>query len=68
MINQDHMVLADFFVNSSGGPDAVVKSAWKVEDCGFEPNPGLQVSQKQNVSSPLTREDSILREASVTER
>ena len=29
--------------------------AWKVRYRGFEPNSGLQVSKKQNVSSPLTR-------------
>ena len=42
--------------------------AWKVGDRGFEPHFGLQVSKKQNVSSPLTREDSILWGASVTGR
>ena len=31
--------------------------AWKVGDRGFEPLSGLQVSKKQTVSSPLTRED-----------
>ena len=36
--------------------------AWKVGDRGFEPHSGLQVS------SPLTRNDSILWGASVTER
>ena len=34
--------------------------AWKAGDRGFEPHSGLQVSKKQNVSSPLTRKDSIL--------
>ena len=34
--------------------------AWKVRDRGFEPHSGLQVSKKQNVSSTLTRKDSIL--------
>ena len=34
-----------------------LKPAWKVRDRGFEPHSGLQV---QNVSSPLTRKDSIL--------
>ena len=48
-----------------GGPGAVVKAAWLENqrlrgDRGFEPLPGLQVSQKQHVSSPLTRKDSIL--------
>ena len=33
--------------------------AWKVGDRVFEPPSGLQVSKKQNVSSPLTRKDSI---------
>ena len=42
--------------------------AWKVGDHGFEPHSGIQVSKKQNVSSPLTRNDSILWGASVTER
>ena len=42
--------------------------AWKVGDSGFEPLYGLQVSKKQNVSSPLTREDSILSGASVTKK
>ena len=42
--------------------------AWKVGDSEFEPPSGFQVSKKQNVSSPLTREDSILWRASVTER
>ena len=40
----------------------------KVGDRGFEPRSGIQVLKKQNVSSPLTREDSILWGASVTER
>ena len=42
--------------------------AGKVGDRGFEPHSGLQISKKQNVSSPLTRKDSILWGASVTER
>ena len=37
-------------------------------DRGFEPHSGLQVSKKQYISSPLTRKDSILWGASVTER
>ena len=41
---------------------------WKVRDRGFEPHAGFQVSKKQNVSSLLTRKDSILWGASVTER
>ena len=40
---------------------------WKVGDRGFEPHSGLQVSKKQNVSSPLTRKDTILWVDSVTE-
>ena len=31
--------------------------AWKVEDRGFEPRSGIQVSNKQNVSYPLTRKN-----------
>ena len=42
--------------------------AWKVGDRVFEPHTGLQVSKKQNVSSPATRKYSILCGASVTER
>ena len=42
--------------------------AWKVGDCGFEPHSGLQVSKKQNISSTLTRKDSLLWGDSVTER
>ena len=41
--------------------------AWKVGDRGFEPHSGLRVSKKQNISSPLTRDDSILWRASVIE-
>ena len=42
--------------------------ARKFGDRGFKPNSALQVSKKQNVSSPLTRKDPILCGASVTER
>ena len=42
--------------------------AWKVGDRGFEPHSGLQVSKKQNLSFPLTRKDTILWGASMTER
>ena len=44
------------------GPGAVVKAApaWKVGDHGFEPHSSFQVPKKQNVSSPLTRKNSIL--------
>ena len=42
--------------------------AWKVGVRGLEPHSGLQVSKKQNGSSPLTRNDSILWGTSVTER
>ena len=42
--------------------------AWKFGDRGLEPHSGLQVSKKQNVSFPLTRNDSILQGTSVTER
>ena len=33
---------------------------WKLGDLGFEPHSGLQVLKKQNVSSLLTRKDSML--------
>ena len=46
----------------AAGPGAVVR------DCGLEPHSGLQVSKQQNVSSPLTREDSMLWGAYVIER
>ena len=42
--------------------------AWKVGHRGYEPHSVLPVSKKQNVSSPLTRKDSILWGASVSER
>ena len=42
--------------------------AWKVEDRGLEPHSNLQISKKQNVSSPLTRKNSILWLVSVNER
>ena len=42
--------------------------AWEVGDRGLERHSGLQVSKKQQISSPLTREYSIMWEASVTER
>ena len=42
--------------------------AWKAGDHGFEPHSGLQVSKKQNVSSPLIRKDSILWGTYVAER
>ena len=41
--------------------------AWKVGDCGFKPLSGIHISKKHNVSYPLTRNDSILWGASVTE-
>ena len=43
-------------------------AAWKVGDRGLEPHSGLHVLKKYYVSAPLTREDSILWRASVTER
>ena len=43
-------------------------SVCKVRDGVFEPHSTLQVSEKQNVSSPLTGKDLILWGASVTER
>ena len=42
--------------------------AWKVGEHGLKPHSGLQVLKKQNVSSPLTRNDSILRGTTKTER
>ena len=42
--------------------------AWKVGDRGFEPHSGFQVSKKQNDFSSLTRKDSLLSGACVTER
>ena len=33
---------------------------WKVGSRGFEPHSGIQVLKKQNVSSPLTRNGSIM--------
>ena len=42
--------------------------AWIIGDRGFEPRSGIQVSKKQHVSSPITREDSILWGASLTGR
>ena len=45
-----------------------VNATWEVGDGGFEPHYGLQVSKKQKVSSLLTRNDSILSKASVTEK
>ena len=41
--------------------------AWKFGDSWFEPRSGIQVSNKQIVSSPLNRKDFILWGASVTE-
>ena len=42
--------------------------AWKVGDREFVPHSGIQVTKKQNVSSPQMREDSLLWGASATER
>ena len=48
---------------------AVVKAAClEVGDRGFEPHSGLRYLKKQNVSSLLTCNDSILLRASVTKR
>ena len=50
------------------GPGAVVKlPAWKVEDSGFEPHSGLQVSKKQNVFPRSLVKYLLLWGASVTE-
>ena len=52
-----------------GGPGPWLKlPALKVGGRGCEPHSGLQVSKKETVSPPLTRNDSILWRASVTER
>ena len=34
--------------------------AWKVGDRGLVPRTGVQVSKQTNISSPLTRKDSVL--------
>ena len=51
-------------VVSSGlaaGAGAEVKATClEVGDRGFAPRSGIQVSKKQNVSSPLTHKDSLL--------
>ena len=55
--------------HQGGGPCAEVKAAtWKVGDRGLAPHSGRQVSKKQNVSSPLTPNDSILWGTSGTKR
>ena len=55
--------------HQGGGPCAEVKAAaWKVGDRGLAPHSGRQVLKKQNVSSPLTPNDSILWGTSGTER
>ena len=46
----------------------VIAASLKVGDRGLKLHSDLQVSKKQNVSSPLPRNDSILRGTSVTER
>ena len=61
-----------YFVFGYGWAGALVQRlklpAWKVGDRGFVPRAGIHLSKKQNdVSSPLTRKDSILWGASVTE-
>ena len=43
-------------------------TAWEIGDRGFKTHSGIQVSKEQNVSSSLTRKDSILRGASISER
>ena len=42
--------------------------AWKIGVAGSHTRSGIQVLKKQNVSSPLTRKDSIVWGASVTDR
>ena len=41
--------------------------AWKIGDRGFKPSSDIQVSKKQDLSSLLSRKDSILWGASVSE-
>ena len=54
-----------FLTNEIGqGPGVVVKGACLESRRPFEPHSGIQFSKTQN---PLTRNDSILWEASVTE-
>ena len=61
--------MPDYIARSEGDQVLCLKlPAWKGGVPGFEPHSGLQVSKKQNDSSPLTPKDIILWGASVTER
>ena len=52
-----------------GGPGAVVNAAClESQRSRVRTQSGFQVSKKQNVSSPFTRNDTILWKASVTAR
>ena len=51
-----------------GAVDWLNLPAWKFGGRGFETRSGTRVSKKRNVSSLLTRKDSILWGASVTEK
>ena len=45
-------------ISKGGGLVQWVKlAAWKVGDRTFKPRSGIQVSKKQNISSPLTHKD-----------
>ena len=71
VVNISALKMKIIFTNDSGR-GAMVQwlklPAWKVGDSGFELRSGIQVSKKQNVSSLLTRENSILWRVSVTEK
>ena len=54
-----------FSFYQDGGPGAVVKATC-LEIAGSNPALALQVSNEQNVSSPLNRKDAISWRASVT--
>ena len=54
--------LSEYKYTSQGGPERLDTQI------GFEPHSDFQVSKKQNVSSPLTRNYLILWGASMTER
>ena len=45
-------ILAQYRGDVVRGPGAVVKAAWKSEDCELKPHYGLQVSKTHNVFSP----------------
>ena len=59
--------VTDSFVQAGALVQWLKLPAWKVRDREFQPHTGFQVSKKLNVSFPLTRKDSILWGAYVTE-